>query len=675
MDMKTTTSLKILLFASLLSLQATAREKFFRFQGWTLSVETRTGETSILKDGRIIIHRSCATWGTDSALASMSHLGGVTAKATGFKDALGEGCRITLEGHKDGATVSQSFCLYKGQEWITTQLAVTDRRGVALNVMRPLSCTMSYSLFRHAGNAVISIPFDNDAWVRYCQADFGSRVRESYEVTAIMNKDTREGLIVGSVDHDTWKTGIHAVTSGTVTVDTLLAGGGAYSSLTRDTRSHGTVRGTTVASPRIMIGLFADWRDGMETYGDICSAVAPKLAVPSALPSRPFGWNSWGKIASKITYDKAIEAADFIKDNLQGDSFNDAQGRTVINLDAFWDFGLSQEQRRQFAQHCKANGQIAGIYFCPFTDWGKNPEAVVAEMPEYKYKDVYLYVDGKPLDFDGAYAIDPTHPAVQARIRKQLAEFIDWGYEYLKIDFMAHGAFQADSYYDKSVTTGVQAYNAGMRVIDEAAQGKLWLNLSIAPLFPANYAQSRRIGCDAWADINNTEYTLNGLTYGWWLDHVYTNNDADHIVLEGVTEGENRARITSSAITGVFFLGDDLSKDGSRQAQGRIRRLATNNDICEMARQCRSFRPVEIGMGDRGADIFEYRTDKALYVAVFNLTDKSARKILPMRRLNLQEARNYRMKELWSGDSVTMKGNIDTEVPAKDVKVFRIVND
>lgn len=145
--------------------------------------------------------------------------------------------------------------------------------------------------------------------------------------------------------------------------------------------------------------------------------------------------------------------------------------------------------------------------------------------------------------------------------------------------------------------------------------------------------------------------------------------------MEGVTEGENRARITSSAITGVFFLGDDLSKEGSQEAQDRVRRLATNRDICEMARQCRSFRPVEIGTGDRGADMFEYKTDKAHYVAIFNLTDKSARRILPLRRLGISESQDFRMKELWSGDYINVKGSIDIEVPAKDVKVFKMKNE
>lgn len=259
----------------LLSDTAIAKNVIYNYQKWTISVETRTGEVSVQKDGRTVIHRSCATWGVDSTLTAMGQAGRISSKGSDFEDQLGKGRRITVEGHKGNTHVIQDFRLYDGKDWLTTQVTVTDRQGVALNIIRPLNSTAPYSLFPLAGNAVVSIPFDNDAWVRYCQSDFGAKARESYEVSALLNKDTREGLIIGSIDHDTWKTGIQTATSGIATVDTLIAGGGASSVLTRDTRNHGQVKGTTVKSPRIMIGMFDDWRTGMETYGDLCTAVAP----------------------------------------------------------------------------------------------------------------------------------------------------------------------------------------------------------------------------------------------------------------------------------------------------------------------------------------------------------------------------------------------------------------
>lgn len=85
------------------------------------------------------------------------------------------------------------------------------------------------------------------------------------------------------------------------------------------------------------------------------------------------------------------------------------------------------------------------------------------------------------------------------------------------------------------------------------------------------YAQSRRIACDAWNQIKDTEYTMNALSWGWWIDRIYQYNDADHVVLRDATEGENRARITSSIITGLFITGDDYSDNGSEEVKNRAR--------------------------------------------------------------------------------------------------------
>ena len=118
------------------------------------------------------------------------------------------------------------------------------------------------------------------------------------------------------------------------------------------------------------------------------------------------------------------------------------------------------------------------------------------------------------------------------------------GFEYVKMDFMTHGAMEADKWYNPEIQTGIQGYNYGMQLLDKYF-GDMYINLSISPVFPAHYAQSRRIACDAWNKMKDTEYTLNALSYGWWQDKVYQFNDPDHIVLRDATDGENRARVTS----------------------------------------------------------------------------------------------------------------------------------
>ena len=211
-----------------------------------------------------------------------------------------------------------------------------------------------------------------------------------------------------------------------------------------------------------------------------------------------------------------------------------------------------------------------------------------------------------------------------------------------------------------------------MQYIVEQTEGKMWINLSIAPLFPGNYAHSRRISCDAWADINNTEYVLNSLTYGWWLDRIYHYNDGDHIVYKDVSEGENRARITSSAITGVYFLGDDMSAGGKAEVKAKIVRHTTNAKINEIARTCPSFRPVEIARGDRGADMFYHSTGEVVYVAIFNYRPRSEHKQLMLERIGLPVERTLQAEELWSGEQMELQGKLSTTVGGRDVKVFKI---
>ena len=57
------------------------------------------------------------------------------------------------------------------------------------------------------------------------------------------------------------------------------------------------------------------------------------------------------------------------------------------------------------------------------------------------------------------------------------------------MDFTSNGMVQADSYYNKDVTTAVEAYNEGFsHFISEVDKGEpMFIALSIAPIFPYQY--------------------------------------------------------------------------------------------------------------------------------------------------------------------------------------------
>src|SRR5262249_9109983 len=133
---------------------------------------------------------------------------------------------------------------------------------------------------------ILQVPFDNDNWVSYDARPIASS-GTSYEVAAIYDNVTRNGIVVGSVTHDIWKTGIFFI-GANGKLDAMNAFGGAVDyDRTRDVLPHGKVTGGSIASPTIFVGYASDWRDAMEEYVDANLAVRSGLAWKGGVP---FGW-------------------------------------------------------------------------------------------------------------------------------------------------------------------------------------------------------------------------------------------------------------------------------------------------------------------------------------------------------------------------------------------------
>jgi alpha-galactosidase len=380
----------------------------------------------------------------------------------------------------------------------------------------------------------------------------------------------------------------------------------------------------------------------------------------------PFGWNSWGKLEFNLNYQKAIQVSDFFARELP--NFKD-NGVTYIGLDAGWN-ALSEKQLKEFVLHCHANHQEAGIYFSPFTGWKPDGNQIVSGT-RWRYKDIFLYASGQIQTLDGGGALDPTHPGTQALIESDIRHFQRDGFKYIKADFMTQGALEADHYYDPKVTTGIEAYNEGMKFVTKVAGKSMYLNLSISPLFPAQYANSRRISCDTFGRIDQTEYMLNSLTYGWWLGKVYDFNDADHMVLNDFSEGENRVRITSSAITGIFISGDDFSDTGGVTGKERAKKFLTNQEVCDVARIRKSFEPVEGNTDNRAGNLFCYQDGENLYLAIFNFSNARRDFTVEPERIGLNAGGTVNSKELWSGTVQTNSGTLYIHVAPEDAVLYK----
>ncbi len=517
-------------------------------------------------------------------------------------------------------------------------------------------------------NRALEVPFDNDGFVSYNAMPMNSS-GTSYEVGAFYDNTSRNGLVVGSVTHDTWKTGVFFVGANNKLMAMNAYGGATTPADAANGVPHGYVRGNTVSSPIMFVGFGADWRVTMQNFAAENTNFAPRLAWTNGVP---FGWNSWGVIAQNISYADAIAVSDYIYVNLMGDNFIN-NGTVYINLDSYWN-NLSPAQLKDFVTHCHAHGQKAGIYwgpFCVFLGAITNETWAVNGAPNYTYSDVILRdTNGNPLSADGAYALDPTHPGTRQSIAYEVNLFTNWGFDYVKLDFLSHGAFEG-VHYDTNVTTGIQAYNQGMQYVLNQFNGRLFISESIAPLFPYQYGHSRRIACDAQASlIGNIAYTMNSVSYGWWLDGLYQFNDPDLMVFNGygATTNENQSRLISGAVTGSFLDGDDLTSTNGQQA---AQMCLTNAAIDAVARSGQTFTPTEGNTGTSPANIFVRQNGAIWSIAVFNYTAGATNETVTLSRAGLP-AGTYNLVNLWNGTTATVTGSFSVSLNAKQAMLFQL---
>ena len=463
-------------------------------------------------------------------------------------------------------------------------------KNITTNMISPIS-NGKWNIQTFPENTrILNVPPDNDLQSYYIRTKPTILTKEtSNYVTAFYEylPNSSKGLIVGFLEHDTFKTGV------TYTYEDIHAVAGINGLLlTRDRVPHGIVN--VSFSPMLFIHMNNDWRYGMEEYANMIQKVSTQQqSIQTLKGSSPIsGWNSWAMGVGHVGQPNKTNliAASDVLGNLSSNGFGPVQ---YIVRDAIYNLNKSQTDIWEQYVNNKQN-QYTGTYTMPFIIYDHKRLYVDCNMdlcipsntskPCYAFNDIILKDShGKPITpilenviMGDKRIIDVTHPAIQCILNTTFQHVKNNNMTFIKMDFLNYAAYEGDFYNQSIARTGMQAYTYGLQLLYDSIYTHIYtlpivLDYGISLPFPVGPGVTmRRHACDQM--YGGVAYSMNAYTYGWWLHNLYMLNP-DLITfqenywfkppLSKITKSFSMdyfSRVLKGVVYGGFYAnGDDIS--------------------------------------------------------------------------------------------------------------------
>ena len=306
---------------------------------------------------------------------------------------------------------------------------------------------------------------------------------------------------------------------------------------------------------------------GADGLAALAAAAAPQSSVDReriAALSTPAGWCSWYELGDAVTEADVIAnlefcAAHFDRRFLRYVQLDDGYQRAAGDWDVNAKF---PHGHRWLTDRIHASGLQAGLWIAPFAVSERS--GIPAANPAWLLKgadNAALTVDTREPWGGRILALDGAHPEVQQWLYDLARRVVrEWGYEYLKIDFL-HWASAGIGHHGG--LTHAEAYRRGLTAIRDGLGTEAFLLGCGAPLqHAAGLVSGMRIGGDVDASWYGIQEPARAAALRSFYHRTIWLNDPDCLVVRSPLTIDE-ARVWASVVAasgGMTIFSDNLPK-------------------------------------------------------------------------------------------------------------------
>jgi hypothetical protein len=331
-------------------------------------------------------------------------------------------------------------------------------------------------------------------------------------------------------------------------------------------------QGNTISSDRFMINVAENSYKSLEDYASIIGKINH-----SGASSIVNGWCNWFFTLDHFSEDEIIRNTEFAAKHLK------QSGLEYIQIDeGYQKWHGNWEGNARFphgmkwlATKIKSYGLKPGIWISPFVvsdtdaiirqhpDWFlKNDDGSLKRIGPWPGENTDWFKNESPK----RYGLDITNPEAEKWFTGLIDTIVNnWGYEMIKIDFVAWTVFSAHHFYDRSYTPA-QVYAKAFDIMRKVAGDKCHLldcgpgniTTGITNSTRIEYDQNYGYRNDAWKQYFSGPSSSAGAAGKRYYFHKKAwVNDVDHICIDMLSLTQSQAAATLIALSG----GNTMSGD------------------------------------------------------------------------------------------------------------------